>query len=268
MCITWPWIAFHLETLRDISNHKWNSVMEENGDKKQIGFRAELQPLWREVIWDSCWSTSEGDVIPLVVSLQFQEFLWLCWITRCFKLSQAHLNVDMFGKGRWDYRESFKTGVKELAFFTEMQCQSPLKVFQQGGWFWILLLWRCEGRWLNQSFPTVCQKERCQGRRCLWKVKVSTSAGAWDAHFHQELLLLLTFPLVVAANSDFCMDLVHHSNFPVLGLCLKPALQLLNGEKESAKVSSCPQEQLREVLVFSNIQVKALNCPAGMRGKI
>lgn len=179
-----------------------------------------------------------------------------------------NLNVDRFGKGRWDYRESFKTGVKELAFFIEMQCQSPLEVFQQGGWFWILLLWRREGRWLNQSFPTVCQKEWCQGRRCLWKVKVSTPAGAWDARFHQELLLLLTFPLVVAANSDFCMDLVHHSNFPVLGLCLKPALQLLNGEKESDKVSSYPQEQLREVLVFSNIQVKALNCPAHMRGKI
>lgn len=96
---------------------------------------------------------------PLVVSLQSQEFLWLCWITGCFKLSQAHLSVDRFGKGSCDYRESFKTEVKELAFFTEMQCQSPLELFQQGRWFGILLLQRCEGRWLNQSFPTVCQKK-------------------------------------------------------------------------------------------------------------
>jgi len=63
------------------------------------------------------------------------------------------------------------------------------------------------------------------------------------------------------------MDLVLYSHFAVLDPCLKPALQLLSAEKESAKVPSYPQQQRREVLVFSNHQVYALTCPGHMREK-
>lgn len=43
------------------------------------------------------------------------------------------------------------------------------------------------------------------------------------------------------------MDLVCYTKFSIFELCLKPSLQLLNVEKEAAKVSSYPQEQVREV---------------------
>lgn len=39
------------------------------------------------------------------------------------------------------------------------------------------------------------------------------------------------------------MDLVYHSHFAILSLCLKPVLQLCNAV-ESARVASYPQEQL------------------------
>lgn len=46
------------------------------------------------------------------------------------------------------------------------------------------------------------------------------------------------------------MDLVCYSNFSILELCLKPSVQLLSVGNEAAKVSSSPQEQGGEVLVF------------------
>lgn len=45
----------------------------------------------------------------------------------------------------------------------------------------------------------------------------------------------------------FCVDLVCYTKFSIFELRLKPSLQLLNVEKEAAKVSSYPQEQVREV---------------------